>query len=262
VSSPPSASAGNIGFNFFALTAEVVAHVGLFDENIFPAFWEDRDYQRRLSLWPGARVKTFRALRLWHGVDASPQERVQVQGGKEQGEIPGGQLHGALLGGGGGGGNYTYTSGTVYLGRPWALTMQWAARHSMDYLMRKWGCNRTLTELEHHLVACRHMRPFGDPALGLAYWQLNSTAVQSIRDFYAQAVSAPNETAAGTTHPDAGGHSPAVNNSGSLSSSLSSSRVRVGPKYSFQEVRGFHRARRSKVIRAHKRSQEEYNKNT
>ncbi|CAN0112490.1 unnamed protein product, partial [Ectocarpus fasciculatus] len=58
---------GGKGFNLFAISREVVEHVGLFDENIYPAFWEDRDYLYRVKLWSGARVRTFGDIRPIHG---------------------------------------------------------------------------------------------------------------------------------------------------------------------------------------------------
>lgn len=38
------------GFACFAITQTVVAKVGLFDENIYPCYYEDNDYHRRMKL--------------------------------------------------------------------------------------------------------------------------------------------------------------------------------------------------------------------
>jgi hypothetical protein len=60
------------GFNLFALTKEVVDNVGYFDENFFPAFYEDNDYSRRYELW-GKSINvlkwcTYMNIKPYHGV--------------------------------------------------------------------------------------------------------------------------------------------------------------------------------------------------
>lgn len=245
---------GNRGFNFFALTQEVISAVGLFDENIFPAFWEDRDYQYRLRLWPEARVKTFRSIRLWHGVDEpgsggysemyGPNENnsghVQsrsVSGNRSTSlESPQQGLRGR---------RFNYTSGTVYLGRQWVRTMQRASPLSMDYLMLKWGCNRTLTEQFHHLMSCEHVYPFGNGDHWLGYWQLNDSNVRGIREYYQT-----------MKIDDSEGEADSIATKqfrDSLSASLSSPPPpkRKKSKYSFEDVKKFHHSRKRKVILAH-----------
>ena len=329
---------GNRGFNFFALTREVVQAVGLFDENIFPAFWEDRDYQYRLGLWDGARIRTFKNVKLWHGVDVSAEEqgyyrvgsgdRDDVEeedgdGGGGGGEVvessDGDGSRGDALGdvtgvrvtatagvatdvdtgssprreapfernnitkngeyvnsnglgwkkvsssvsvssveqrdsssnsSGSGMRRYNYTSGTVYLGVQWLRTMQLASDRSINYLMRKWGCNRTLTEKYHHLMYCKHTHPFGNPLLGLDHWQLNQTSIQEIREFYDNSSSS---LSSGDHYSSDGTQESFV---ARLSDSLNvnlSPRKRSPTTYSFAEVRRYHHSRRSKVIMAHKK---------
>jgi hypothetical protein len=41
---------GNHGASFFAITSDCIADVGLFDENLYPAYLEDCDYSRRCDL--------------------------------------------------------------------------------------------------------------------------------------------------------------------------------------------------------------------
>jgi GT2 family glycosyltransferase len=46
----PNAFLMAIGFALFGITPHVVQECGLFDENIYPAYFEDNDYQARLSI--------------------------------------------------------------------------------------------------------------------------------------------------------------------------------------------------------------------
>eukprot|EP00607_Mallomonas_marina_P007069 CAMPEP_0182434672 /NCGR_PEP_ID=MMETSP1167-20130531/71098_1 /TAXON_ID=2988 /ORGANISM="Mallomonas Sp, Strain CCMP3275" /LENGTH=52 /DNA_ID=CAMNT_0024624799 /DNA_START=59 /DNA_END=214 /DNA_ORIENTATION=+ len=47
------------GYNFFLLDSDVISAVGYFDENIFPAFFEDNDYNIRVMRWGGVRWTTY-----------------------------------------------------------------------------------------------------------------------------------------------------------------------------------------------------------
>jgi len=50
----------------FIMTSELVANVGLFDENIYPMFHEDDDYAVRVRL-SGAKVSRFTDVKVGHG---------------------------------------------------------------------------------------------------------------------------------------------------------------------------------------------------
>ena len=49
-------------FSIFALTAASVARVGLFDENFFPAYYEDNDYENRIRRTLGDDAVIFKPL--------------------------------------------------------------------------------------------------------------------------------------------------------------------------------------------------------
>ena len=40
-----------LGWHFIAFSRRIIDAVGLFDENFYPAYFEDNDYGRRISLW-------------------------------------------------------------------------------------------------------------------------------------------------------------------------------------------------------------------
>ncbi|KAK3289312.1 hypothetical protein CYMTET_3274 [Cymbomonas tetramitiformis] len=42
--------APDMGYSFFMVSRNAVAHTGLFDENFYPAYWEDNDYRWRVRL--------------------------------------------------------------------------------------------------------------------------------------------------------------------------------------------------------------------
>ncbi len=55
---PRAPQHGATGWSCFALTASAVKTIGTFDENIYPVYYEDQDYEWRLelagNLWPCA----------------------------------------------------------------------------------------------------------------------------------------------------------------------------------------------------------------
>eukprot|EP01036_Dinobryon_divergens_P042630 gene42630-56663_t len=58
---------GPSGYNLFILDSEVVNNVGYFDENFFPAFFEDNDWSIRVTLWGKIRWTTYMDIAPWHG---------------------------------------------------------------------------------------------------------------------------------------------------------------------------------------------------
>jgi hypothetical protein len=54
------------GYNLFALTPAVIRRIGYFDENFFPAFYEDYDYDMRLEI-AGVRRHCYMHINPWHG---------------------------------------------------------------------------------------------------------------------------------------------------------------------------------------------------
>ena len=61
------------GFNLFAISSAVVDQLGYFDENYFPAFYEDADFDQRMHLYlknnkkPTNLVKIYYDIKPWHG---------------------------------------------------------------------------------------------------------------------------------------------------------------------------------------------------
>jgi hypothetical protein len=151
---------GGKGFNLFALSQQVIENCGYFDENLFPAFWEDRDYQYRLSLWPGSRIRTYRTIRPWHGEhggipavsSSSPEKRV-----------------------------FNYTSGTVYLGKEWTQVMKLSAEWNLRYVTGKWGCDLSSALQLHHLLNCTFTSPFNRTDAPIAEWTLNRQRIHKMR---------------------------------------------------------------------------------
>jgi len=151
---------GGKGYGLFALSAEVIQHIGLFDENIFPAFWEDRDWKMRLSLWSGARVKTYRLIRPWHGLHGDNKSVSVVR----------------------------YISGTSYLPSSWRDLSSKAGGWNQRYVVEKWGCNLTHSIQRHDLLDCVYKTPFNNPAHGLSYWKKNKRRIQKLRELYKAAM--------------------------------------------------------------------------
>jgi hypothetical protein len=55
-------------YNAFALTRSAANRFGLFDENIYPAFFEDNDFQlRQARMEPPMRVQALPDVVLMHG---------------------------------------------------------------------------------------------------------------------------------------------------------------------------------------------------
>lgn len=58
---------GTGGWSAFAVTDYIIKQVGLFDENFFPAYFEDEDYDVRLKVM-GFKLKTM-DVTIWHGLN-------------------------------------------------------------------------------------------------------------------------------------------------------------------------------------------------
>ena len=138
---------GGKGFNLFALSREVIENCGYFDENIFPAFWEDRDYKVRLLLWSAAKVKTFSNIR---------------------------PLHGLLN-------DTDYKTGTKYLDGSWHNLMSASHEFNVDYILSKWGCERKESLRRFDLINCTFTRPFNVSENNLSHWKLDATRIDKLR---------------------------------------------------------------------------------
>lgn len=157
---------GGKGFNLFAISREVIEACGYFDENIFPAFWEDRDYQYRMKLWPGSRIRTYRTIRPWHGEHQSESFNSSSPPSQQPPR------------------SFNYTSGTVYLRKEWSQIMALSSQWNIRYVTKKWGCDLTSALEHHHLLNCSYTTPFNTPGLPLSTWTLNRERVQRMKRRY------------------------------------------------------------------------------
>jgi hypothetical protein len=159
---------GGKGFNLFAFSRSVIENCGYFDENIFPAFWEDRDYQYRMSLWPGSRIRTFRTIKPWHGEHDSTYGNtlLNFQAKDDNG-------HKKKL--------FNYTSGTVYLGLGWKRAMAMSSEWNIRYVVQKWGCLYGESKARHALMNCSFSLPFNMSNNKIGYWEKDINRIQRIR---------------------------------------------------------------------------------
>jgi hypothetical protein len=87
----PSCQWGSCGYGAFALYRNTVLQVGVFDENIFPAYYEDDDYNKRASL-VGLHYEHTSRSQVVHGYDdsdgryVSGSVRIDAMVGKENDE--------------------------------------------------------------------------------------------------------------------------------------------------------------------------------
>ena len=136
----------------FVLTSLAVETVGYWDENLYPAYFEDDDYSRRLRL-SGLSVKTFHDVNVTHGKiknGALDYESGQVRNEKKLGAA-------------------TW--------RPMMEMISRGSNSSNEYLRLKWGENpgtSCKTRLEILNCTSTYTAPFNNSALSLRFWALNS----------------------------------------------------------------------------------------
>ena len=163
---------GGRGFNLFLISHEVIKNCGYFDENIFPAFWEDRDYQYRMNLWNGIKIKTYRNIRPWHGehpdLNSNNSSNISIERDKKM---------------------MNYTSGTIYLGQEWLNTMNLASKWNLNYVTKKWGCDYLLSIQSHHLRNCTFTTPFNRTNALISEWFLDKERIYKIKLKYNRSVS-------------------------------------------------------------------------
>ena len=165
---------GGKGFNLFALSREVVGNVGLFDENIYPAFWEDRDYLYRVKLWSGARIRTFGDIRPIHGLFTDDKgvplgmdviRCLSAQIGKKFKSDCGVDAISSNK----------YISGTRHV-KEKALKnlISVGDKRNFEYVIRKWGCDKSTSKRFYDLKNCTYITPFNSGNL-ISYWIQNET---------------------------------------------------------------------------------------
>jgi hypothetical protein len=172
---------GGKGFNLFGISREVIEQIGYFDENIYPAFWEDRDYLHRLQLWEGALIRTFGDIRPIHGlfVDSTGGEIDQITTDcmlKNIGQSdPVDCGHAARD-------SVKYISGTKYIGdRGLRRLLLAAGDMNFKYVIDKWGCDISISKQRYNLMNCVYKTPFNSGNI-LSHWIKNETKLLLLRD--------------------------------------------------------------------------------
>lgn len=159
---------GGKGFNLFGMSREVVDHVGYFDENIYPAFWEDRDYKYRLQLWNGTRIRTFADIRPIHGFFRNKYGQdysndvieclSRIIGASTDISVCGVDRE-----------SVRYISGTRYVGRKQQLLIRKRNGGNFYYVIKKWACDPILSKKHFDLKNCTYTSPFNS-SRDLSYW--------------------------------------------------------------------------------------------
>lgn len=127
--------AANLGYNLFAIRRATLATVGCFDENFYPAYFEDGDYQYRLSL-------------------AGIQRQAIGTANDETDECR--AIHGEAP---------TWGSHTIHSDAALRDANGITFANNRDYYLRKWGGGPGEE---------RFTTPFDDPDLPVSYWVLET----------------------------------------------------------------------------------------
>jgi len=153
-------------YTSYVYTRRALEVLGLFDENLYPAYYEDVEMDVRMGRAVAAGVctpfKWFNSSEFVHGKPGEGRT-----GGRE-------------------GGRDRYVSGTKLMearmrregdeevramARQWSEKIKRGKEASPVYLHQKWGCK---AEKEIDLSTCRLEHPFGNAARSLSYWQLDA----------------------------------------------------------------------------------------
>ena len=156
-------------YTSYVYTRRALEVLGLFDENIYPAYYEDVEMDVRMGRAVAAGVcapaRWFNSSEFVHGKPTPTTE------GREGGRK---------------GGNDRYVSGTKMMearmrregdeevravARQWSEELKRGKKASPVYLHQKWGCK---PEKDIDLVTCGLQHPFGNAARSLSYWQLDA----------------------------------------------------------------------------------------
>lgn len=152
--------AGTLGrYTAFVYTRHALTTLGLFDANIYPAYYEDVELDIRMARAQAAGVcsdfHTFTSSQFVHGRPTRAQR------------------------------DDKYVSGTKIMQQKMvahgdaevkALAQQWSEKikrgkvASQAYLAQKWGCKN---EVKTDLGTCVYEHPFDDQRRGLSYWVLD-----------------------------------------------------------------------------------------
>lgn len=163
---------GGKGFNLFALTQEVVHNVGFFDENIYPAFWEDRDYLYRLKLWGGAKIRTFGDIKPIHGIvfnqsghELSEDDIACIINENSRKKYVQCDKHIIPL--------VDYISGTKYISsNEISNEIRAGGKRNFLYAIQKWGCDPLISQRYYDLKNCTYSSPFNSGE-HISFWNKN-----------------------------------------------------------------------------------------
>ena len=141
---------GATGWSCFALTARAVREVGTFDENIYPVYFEDQDYEWRLHL-AGYHSEHIRDVLVVHGAE----DALEYQSGSLT----------ALANG----------TGDAHMRS--AFTAQLLRGDNRGYMLQKWGAIKPSQPEE---ADARYRTPFA-AQLPLSWWRLDAGRRECIR---------------------------------------------------------------------------------
>jgi GT2 family glycosyltransferase len=146
------------------LTRKMVQAVGYFDENFYPAYYEDDDYGIRIHL-ASYRAERFQAANISHGrVHGSKKyisgvESTLVPKKKEKRVLDAAQL-------------------------AWRAAFRLGIHYSREYIRDKWNIKLASTTIQAQCKTYRginrvckvgYQHPFGDSSKNLSHWVLNQT---------------------------------------------------------------------------------------
>lgn len=149
------ANMGPSGYNVFAMSYQVIRNVGYFDENIFPAFYEDNDWNIRCLRWSNLKWLTYMEITPWHGirpVNISKYDQILTE-------------------------NKVYNSGTNFITQripEWQQLKDEGTKWNLRYLRKKWGCEGE--GISHH--NCHYKRPFGNISNPISYWVKDTVRIE------------------------------------------------------------------------------------
>ncbi|WIA43700.1 hypothetical protein OEZ86_010130 [Tetradesmus obliquus] len=123
-------------YNAFAMTRPAINRFGLFDENIYPAFFEDRDFAlRQQHMKPPMKVQVLPDVQLHHG---KPQDRDYYSG-------------------------IVFTADHEHIEKRMRKTSEQRLHVNGQYFFRKWGCRDQRWDM------CEYKTPF-NKTLPIWYW--------------------------------------------------------------------------------------------
>jgi len=147
-------------YTSYVYTRRALEVLGLFDENIYPAYYEDVEMDVRMGRAVAAGVcspfRWFNSSEFVHGKPTTTTEgRRYVSGTKlmetrmrKEGD-----------------------EAVRAVARQWSERIKRGKKASPVYLHQKWGCR---PEKEIDLSSCGLQHPFGNAARPLSYWQLDT----------------------------------------------------------------------------------------